>query len=84
VARLMVRGVSAHEQDHPDVGDLTGRHRRAVREGAAIGREHADELEQLERPGSDEPTVRLSLTDDVFLRSSNCARWRLGIPVPVE
>jgi hypothetical protein len=37
--------------------------------------EHANVLEaQLERHGPDEPTVRLSLTDDVFLRSSNWAR----------
>jgi hypothetical protein len=34
--------------------------------------------------GSDEATVRLSLTDDVFLRSSNWARWQLGIPLPME
>jgi hypothetical protein len=39
--------------------------------------------EQLERHGPDEPTVRLSLTDDVFLRSSIWARWQLGIPLPV-
>ena len=32
---------------------------------------HADHIErQLEQRGPDEPTVRLSLTDDVFLRSS--------------
>jgi hypothetical protein len=50
-----------------------------------FSREHADELEQqLEQHGLDEPTVRLSLTDDVFLRSSNGARWQLGIPLPVE
>jgi hypothetical protein len=48
-------------------------------------REHADYLEQqLERHGPDEPTVHLSLTDDVFLRSYNWARWQLGIPLPVE
>jgi hypothetical protein len=40
--------------------------------------------EQLERHGPDEPTVRLSLTDDVFLRSSTWARWQLGIPAPVD
>jgi hypothetical protein len=28
--------------------------------------------------------VRLSLTDDVFLRSYNWARWQLGILLPVE
>jgi hypothetical protein len=46
--------------------------------------EHANVIEeQLERHGPDEPTVRLSLTDDVFLRSSTWARWQLGIPLPV-
>ncbi len=44
-------------------------------------REHADILErQLERHGPGEPTVRLSLTDDVFLRSSTWARVQLGDP----
>ena len=47
--------------------------------------EHADQLEQqLERHGPDEPVVRLSLTDDVFLRSYTWARVQLGIPLPVE
>jgi hypothetical protein len=47
--------------------------------------EHANVIEeQLERHGPDEPTVRLSLTDDVYLRSSIWARWQLGIPLPVE
>jgi hypothetical protein len=46
--------------------------------------EHADRFEQqLERHGPDEPTVRLSLTDDVFLRSYNWARVQLGIPLPI-
>jgi hypothetical protein len=41
--------------------------------------EHANLIkEQLERHGPDEATVRLSLTDDVFLRSSSWARWQLG------
>ncbi len=45
--------------------------------------EHADHIERLlEQHGSGEPTVRLSLTDDVFLRSSNWARVQLGIPLP--
>ena len=45
--------------------------------------EHTDRLErQREQHGPDESTVRLSLTDDVFLRSSNWARWQLGIPLP--
>jgi hypothetical protein len=47
--------------------------------------EHADYLERhLEQHGPGEPTVRLSLTDDVFLRSSNWARVQLGIPLPVD
>jgi hypothetical protein len=46
---------------------------------------HANVIEeQLERHGPDEPSVRLSLTDDVVLRSSNWARWQLGIPLPVD
>jgi hypothetical protein len=46
--------------------------------------EHANVIEeQLERHGPDEPTVRLSLTDDVYLRSSIWAHWQLGIPLPV-
>ncbi len=47
--------------------------------------EHANVIEeQLERHGPDEPTVRLSLTDDVFLRSGSWARRELGIPLPVH
>ena len=47
--------------------------------------EHADHIERLlERHGPDEPTVRLSLTDDVFLRSYNWARVQLGILLQVE
>jgi hypothetical protein len=47
--------------------------------------EHADYLERhLEQHGPDEPTVRLSLTDAVFLRSSDWARVQLGIPLPME
>jgi hypothetical protein len=47
--------------------------------------EHADHREwQLEQHGPGEPTVRLSLTDDVFLRSDNWVRWQLGILLPVE
>jgi hypothetical protein len=39
--------------------------------------EHVNVIEeQLERHGPDEPAVRLSLTDDVFLRSSNWPRWQ--------
>jgi hypothetical protein len=47
--------------------------------------EHADYLEQqLEQHGPSEATVRLSLTDDVFLRSSNWAWVQLGIPLPED
>jgi hypothetical protein len=47
--------------------------------------EHADHGErQLEQHGPDEPMVRLSLTDDVYLRSFNWARVQLGIPLPDE
>ena len=47
--------------------------------------QHAHVIEeQLERHGPDEPTVRLRLTDEGFLRSDTWARWPLGIPLPVE
>ena len=53
--------------------------------GLAYKRDHADLLEQqLEQHGPAEATVALHLTDDVFLRSYNWARWQLGIPLPVE
>ena len=46
--------------------------------------EHASVIEeQLERHGPDESTVRLSLTDDIYLRSYNWAGVQLGIPLPV-
>ena len=46
-------------------------------------REHADHIERLlERHGPDESVVTLSLTDAVYLRSSNGARLALGIPLP--
>ena len=46
-------------------------------------REHADLLErQLEQHAPDQPVVSLSLTDDVYLRSYNWARLRLGMPLP--
>ena len=47
--------------------------------------EHADHIEWLlEQHGPGEPMVRLSLTDDVFLRSYNWARVQLGIPLPPD
>jgi hypothetical protein len=58
----------------------------ALREkGLSYMLEHAEYLERhLEQHGPHEATVRLSLTDDVFLRSYNWARVQLGIPLPVE
>ena len=38
----------------------------------------------LEQHGPDRNTVRLSLTNDVFLRAYNWARLKMGIPLPVE
>ena len=47
--------------------------------------DHADQLErQPEQHGPDEATVRLSLTDDVFVRSFYWARVQLGIPLPPD
>ena len=47
--------------------------------------EHANVIEeQLEQHGPDEPTVQLSLTDDVFRRSSNWVRGQVGIPLPQD
>lgn len=47
--------------------------------------EHADRLEQqLDQHPPDQATVALNLTEDLFLRSFNWARWQLGIPLPVE
>jgi hypothetical protein len=47
--------------------------------------EHATVIEeQLEQHGPGELMLRLSLTDDVFLRSHNWARLQLGISLPVE
>jgi hypothetical protein len=36
---------------------------------------------QLTQYPPDQLDVTISLTDDVFLGSSNCARWQLGIPL---
>jgi hypothetical protein len=47
--------------------------------------EHADHIERLlQQHGPGESTVRLSLTDDVYLCSYNWARWQLGIPLPLN
>jgi hypothetical protein len=47
--------------------------------------EHTDHVErQLEQHAPEEPTVRLSLSDDLVLRSSTWARWQLGMPLPVD
>ena len=46
--------------------------------------EHADHIERLlEQHGPDKARGRLSLTDDVSLRSSTWARVQLGIPLLV-
>ena len=47
-------------------------------------REHADHLERLLDQHPPDATVRLSLNDDVYLRSYNWARVQLGIPLPVD
>jgi len=45
--------------------------------------QHADHIERLlDQHAPGEATVRLSLTDDVDLRSYTWARWQLGIPLP--
>jgi hypothetical protein len=44
--------------------------------------EHADHLERLLDQHPPDAVVRLSLTDDVYLRSYNWARVQLGIPLP--
>ena len=47
--------------------------------------EHASCLEQpLEAHPPDQHTAALSLTDDVFLRSFNWARWQLDNPLPPD
>lgn len=51
--------------------------------GLPYMREHADYIErQLDTHPPHPPTVRLILTDDVYLRSYNWARLQLGIPLP--
>jgi hypothetical protein len=53
--------------------------------GLPYMREHADLIERhLDQHAPDEAAVRLSLTDDVYLRSYNWARVQLGIPLPVD
>jgi hypothetical protein len=53
--------------------------------GLPYMRDHADVLErQLDQHAPDQSTVRLNLTDDVYLRSFNWARLQLGIPLPPE
>ena len=44
--------------------------------------EHADLLERKLDEHPPDAVVRLSLTDDVYLRSYNWARVELGIPLP--
>ena len=44
--------------------------------------EHAEQLERKLDEHPPDAVVRLSLTDDVYLRSYNWARVELGIPLP--
>ena len=47
--------------------------------------EHAERLEQqLEHFPPDQATVTLYLADDLYWRSFDWARWRLGILVPAD
>jgi hypothetical protein len=56
-----------------------------LHDAAGLGGELAAQIAKaLDATRPDEPTVRLSLTDDVFRRSSTLARWPLGIPLPWE
>jgi len=51
--------------------------------GLAYMLQHADHLERtLDATPTDHPTVRMSLSDDLYLRSFTWARLRLGIPLP--
>jgi hypothetical protein len=48
-------------------------------------REHADRVERmLDEHGPGEEVVSLSLSDDIYLRSYNHARLKLGIPLPPD
>jgi hypothetical protein len=40
--------------------------------------------ETTERHAPDQPVVILHLTDDLFPRSFQWARWQLGMPLPVD
>ncbi len=52
---------------------------------SAPGMMNADHVEHLlEQRPPDQAMVALSLSDDVFLRSFNWARWQLGIPLPPD
>ena len=73
-----------HENDHSTVGDVASRYRALREQGLPLMLEHVDHLERLLDQHPPDATVRLSLTDDVFLRSSTWARVQLGIPLPVE
>jgi len=56
-----------------------------VHKGLPSTLDHADRREQqLDQQPPDQATVTLSLTEDVFLRSYNWARWQLGIPLPPD
>jgi hypothetical protein len=45
---------------------------------------HADVLEQhLDQAPADQPTVRMSMSDELYLRSVHWAAWSLGMRLPV-
>jgi hypothetical protein len=51
--------------------------------GVPARRQYADHSERRrDQHAPGEATVRLSRTDDVYLRSYTWARWQLGIPLP--
>jgi hypothetical protein len=52
--------------------------------GLPYMREHADLLERKLDEHAPDAVVRLSLTDDVYLRSYNWARLQLGIALPAD
>ena len=66
-------------------GDVARNQRHPAREGLPSMLDHADLLkQQLEQRPPDQETVTLHLTDDLFLRLHNSARWQRAIPLPRE
>ncbi len=81
-------GVGANERRAMNAIDLPWETWRAViavlrAKGLTSMLEHTDLLEQqLDRHPPNQATVTLHLTDDVFLRSFDWARWQLETPLP--